>query len=142
MPLEISILVASGDPDVADYLQRRVVHWGGHIHCVSRRDQALAALEVRDFHVALVTESLEDGDGVDVIAALRQRQPRLAVYLVAGVRDEQLFQEARRRGATRCIVRPATNAVFEALVEEALEVPESTSAEPRPSPAMSVSPPR
>lgn len=126
MPLEVSILVVSGDQDVADFLSRQMLVLGCRSVAVSRHNQAISASDAHDFHLALVMERLEDGSGLDVVAALRRRHPHLTVYLVVSKPDEQVFAQARRCGATRCVVRPTHGSAVESLLEDALESSRAT----------------
>ena len=121
MPLEIFVLVASGDQDVADYLRRHLLALGCHACVVSRHSHVLAATESRAFHLALVAEELEGGSGLDVVAELRRRHPQMTLFLMATQANDGLFEQARQCGANRCVVRPTTGAAVEALLEDALE---------------------
>jgi len=121
MPLEVSILVASGDQDVADFLDREMLALGCHAVMAARHSQAVSATDAHDFHLALVTEKLEDGSGLEAVAALRRKRPRLIVYLVASTWNDSIAEQARRSGATRCVVRPTHRAAVEELLEDALE---------------------
>ena len=51
---------------------------------------------------------LPDGDGLEVLDAMR-RDPRLRavpVLVISAAADEQIFEEARRRGAQACLAKP------------------------------------
>lgn len=70
--------------------------------------RALAELEQCTPTLLLLDIDLPDGDGLDVLDAMRQN-PRLQavpVLVISAVADENLFAEARRRGAQACLAKP------------------------------------
>jgi CheY-like chemotaxis protein len=70
--------------------------------------RALAELELCTPTLLLLDIDLPDGDGLDVLDAMRQN-PRLQavpVLVISAVADENLFAEARRRGAQACLAKP------------------------------------
>lgn len=131
MPMDISILVASGDQDVADFLDRRLTTLGCRMSHAFRTPQAIAAVESREIHAALVGERLEDGPGSDVVSELRRRKPDLPIFFVTSSADEASSAasgmpdarspERRLPGATRCVRCPTTVEALEELLEEALD---------------------
>lgn len=70
--------------------------------------RALAVLRERTPDMLLLDLDLPDGSGLEVLDAMAQ-QPRLVsvpVLVVSAVVDQELFAEARRRGAQACISKP------------------------------------
>ncbi|WAC45185.1 ATP-binding protein [Pseudomonas sp. SL4(2022)] len=70
--------------------------------------RALADLEQCTPTLLLLDLDLPDGDGLQVLDAMRQN-PRLQsvpVLIISAAADENLFNEARRRGAQACLAKP------------------------------------
>lgn len=70
--------------------------------------QALNELQSDTPALLLLDLDLPDGDGMEVLDAMR-RDPRLRavpVLVISAAADEQIFEEARRRGAQACLAKP------------------------------------
>lgn len=70
--------------------------------------RALAELEQGNPALLLLDLDLPDGDGLQVLDAMR-RNPRLQtvpVLVISAAADEAIFIEARRRGAQACLAKP------------------------------------
>ena len=70
--------------------------------------RALAELEQSTPTLLLLDLDLPDGDGLQVLDAMR-RHPRLQavpVLVISAAADEAIFIEARRRGAQACLAKP------------------------------------
>jgi PAS domain S-box-containing protein len=70
--------------------------------------RALALLEQSTPTLLLLDLDLPDGDGLQVLDAMR-RTPRLEavpVLVISAAADEAVFAEARRRGAQACLAKP------------------------------------
>ncbi|MGB4073565.1 ATP-binding protein [Pseudomonas sp.] len=70
--------------------------------------RALAELERCTPTLLLLDLDLPDGDGLRVLDAMRQN-PRLQavpVLVISAAADEEIFSEARRRGAQACLAKP------------------------------------
>ena len=70
--------------------------------------RALAELERCTPTLLLLDLDLPDGDGLRVLDAMRQN-PRLQavpVLVISAAADEDIFSEARRRGAQACLAKP------------------------------------
>ncbi|MCY1545747.1 KDP operon transcriptional regulatory protein KdpE [compost metagenome] len=70
--------------------------------------RALAELENCTPTLLLLDLDLPDGDGLQVLDAMR-RDPRLRtvpVLVISATADEAVFSEARQRGAQECLAKP------------------------------------
>lgn len=79
---------------------------------------ALAELENRTPTLLLLDLDLPDGDGLQVLDAMR-RDPRLRavpVLVISATADETVFSEARQRGAQACLAKPIDLAQVRRLV--------------------------
>jgi len=87
-------LIVEDLPDVRDWLIRLVRETFADIevHACESVAQALAALRRQEVQLALVDLGLGDGSGVDVVRALREKQPQaLSVVVTIYDDDEHLF---------------------------------------------------
>ena len=89
------ILLVDDLSDALAMMQDAIEAAFGPVPCTLARGvgEALAALEARDYDLALVDLALGDGSGLEVIARMAQRQPQCAV-VVASIHDDDdhLFQ--------------------------------------------------
>jgi DNA-binding NtrC family response regulator len=67
---------------------------------VSGIPMALAECERRTFDVVLIDYDLPGTDGLDGIAALRERCPDCVLIMLSGHGDEMIATEAMQRGAS------------------------------------------
>lgn len=89
-----SVLIVEDLPDVRDWLARMVrdIFPDARVHTCEGVAAALAALRHHDLQLALIDLGLGDGSGVDVVRALRDKQPQaLSVVVTIYDDDEHLF---------------------------------------------------
>ncbi len=72
---------------------------GIDILTAARRDQALACIAQQPFDLAMIDLGLPDGDGVDVVAALRRAQPKALPVVVTIYDDDEHLFPALQAGA-------------------------------------------
>ncbi len=72
---------------------------GLQVTSAARRDEALACVERQSFDLALIDLGLPDGNGLDVVAALRRRQPAALPVVVTIYDDDEHLFPALQAGA-------------------------------------------
>lgn len=87
--------------------------------CAGRRDDALAIIAQREFDLALVDLGLPDGSGIDVVAALRSKQPRAVSVVVTIFDDDEHLFPALQAGAFGYLLKEQPR---DALVAQLLRI--------------------
>jgi DNA-binding response OmpR family regulator len=97
MPLRI--LIVEDDAALA-FTYRAILSQRGHtVTVASTCALATDAANTNDFDVAICDLALDDGNsGLDVIAAVRRRNPDTAVVLLTGHEDDELERTAAQEG--------------------------------------------
>ncbi|WP_432261839.1 response regulator [Cupriavidus sp. TMH.W2] len=113
------ILIVDDHPVIRDGLSQLLnLHGDLHVCCVAgNAEEALAAMVCRP-GMAIVDLSLHSTSGLDLVKALRQHYPELAI-LVLSMHDEALFAErALRAGANGYLMKlEATEHIVNAIRE-------------------------
>lgn len=105
MPPEPTALIVDDDPDVLEAVETWLA---AEFRCTSAESVA-AALEASrrtTYDLALVDYRLPDGRGLDLIKALREDNPRIAVVFMTGYGDYSVAAEAVESGAASLLEKP------------------------------------
>ena len=84
-------------------------------------EAARMCIAAHDLDLALVDLCLGDGDGLDVLALLRERQPRVQVVMLTGHGTIASSVEAMRRGAFDYLRKPCSVEELEVTLQKAQE---------------------
>jgi signal transduction histidine kinase len=101
-----NILIVDDDQALADNLAEIVATLGARTTIASDRRSALERAVDGDFDVALVDGRLPDGDGIDLLAPLRERSPFIEVVLITGNATIEGAMAAVRGGAFAYVLKP------------------------------------
>jgi signal transduction histidine kinase len=101
-----NVLIVDDDDALADNLAEIVDTIGARITSVSNRKAALAQATGGDFDVALVDVQLPDGDGISLLAPLRERSPFVEIVLITGNATLDGAMAAVRGGAFAYVMKP------------------------------------
>ena len=96
-----SALIVEDLPDIRQWLTQVAQSAFADLQVVSaaRRDEALLRVQNQAFDLALVDLGLPDGNGVDVVAALHQLQPKAVAVVVTIFDDDEHLFPALQAGA-------------------------------------------
>ena len=101
-----NVLIVDDDEALADNLAEIVDTIGARITTASDRKDALARATDGDFDVALVDVQLPDGDGISLLAPLRERSPFVEIVLMTGNATLDGAMAAVRGGAFAYVMKP------------------------------------
>ena len=96
--LDLDVLCLDNDPAILHGMATLLEGWGCRVRTVRDGAQARAAMRERSPHVLVADYHLDDATGLDVIDALRERDPGLRAVLLTAERSPGLRAEARSRG--------------------------------------------
>jgi len=106
------ILILEDDPVCCMMCRAAVAHDASFeivASCCSIRE-AMVAIRRASVDVALVDLGLRDGSVIDVIKAIRQRQPRCEVMVISVLQDEELVLRAIEAGAAGYLLKDSAPA--------------------------------
>ena len=111
--MSVSILVVDDEPDVAELFRqrfRRETRQGTYVlHYAASGAEALDRLEreIQPSLIAVLSDINMPGmDGLQLLAAIKQRRPDLPVMMVTAYGDDERRRRAAEHGATEFITKP------------------------------------
>ena len=115
-----SLLLVDDDRQVlasmADWLREQ----GYQLDTASSCAQAMAAIDRKNYDVALVDIRLDDGDGFDILVHCRREHRGTTVILITGYGTVESAVEAIRAGAFDFVTKPLIDQELEMAIERAL----------------------
>lgn len=115
-----SVLLVEDDPAVRRSLQLLLRSRGFDVRAYGS-SKALLADDVADQAVLLVADfKLADGDGIQVLEALRRRQWAGPAVLVTGFPSPDLEKRAKEAGFERVLIKPLIEGSLADIVERLL----------------------
>ncbi len=116
------ILIVDDELTVRSTLQEALNNHGYTADAVASGEQALECLAGRPYSVVLTDLNLPGGiSGLELMAAIRQRQPETLCILVTAFATLDISIEALKRGAYDLIQKPFRLSEIEAVLNRALE---------------------
>ncbi|HYS17874.1 MAG TPA: response regulator [Candidatus Binatia bacterium] len=100
------VLVVDDDSAILEVLEMRLTAMGFHVTATSDPRKALEATEAGRFDLALLDLRMEPTDGMRLMEAVHERQPRLPVLIMTAHGTIQTAVEAVRRGAFDYLTKP------------------------------------
>ena len=117
-----TILAVESEPDLLVTYYRLLTREGYRVVTAPSRTHGLLALDREPPDLVIVTLSLRDGSGLDVIQAARELEPPAAAILVSRFTVEAFRQAAREAGAA-FLAKPFETAALLDLVRSLLPIP-------------------
>ncbi|WP_440763924.1 bacterio-opsin activator domain-containing protein [Natronorubrum sp. DTA7] len=93
----------------------------GDIETVSSTAAALEALEERPVDCVLIAQPPSDGNGIDLVERIRERDPELPIVYAARDGDESLAAETVAAGVTEYVPSERSGTALTAALERAIE---------------------
>jgi len=87
------------------------------VRCLAEAREAILTMR---FDVVLLDLKLPDGNGAELIPAVRDAQPEAAIVVITGHRDTPLAEEATHLGVDRLLAKPVDMEVLDGLLREGL----------------------
>ncbi|MGH7657812.1 MAG: response regulator, partial [Gemmatimonadales bacterium] len=97
------VLIVDDDPAIVRVYQEVLRHAGFEVDNIVSTGKE--ALEASPSEIILLDHHLPDGEGVDLLGALRNQEGRPSIIMVTGAGDESLAASALRRGAEDYLVK-------------------------------------
>lgn len=120
----LNVLVADDASDVQVSLRNWLEELGHEVTCVSSGNRAIQLLRQRRVDLVITEVILPDGDGVELIAALRKLQPAARVIAFSGggryLSGADCLRVAKGLGANEVLLKPASRDEMLAAVARAM----------------------
>ena len=126
-PGEPRVLIADDQADVLEALRLLLKGEGFHLETASSPAGVLAALEAREFDVALIDlnyarDTTSGEEGLNLLSRIQGIDPTLPVVVMTAWGSVEVAVEAMRRGARDFIQKPWDNARLLAIVRTQVEL--------------------
>jgi two-component system, response regulator RegA len=127
----IDLLVVDDDASFCQVLMRALTRRQLRVACAHDLDSALKlAIELRPRR-ALVDLKLADTSGLQVISALKEQLPGIAIVMLTGYSSIATAVEAVKRGATNYLCKPVgADEILEAFALANIEAPPPAPSQP------------
>jgi len=117
----IQILIIDDETDVCSFFRRLLTKKGYEVTTATNETDALRALAVTRFNVAMVDLKLPDTDGLTLLQAIKARQPACEVIIMTGYSTVKTAVAAMQQGAYEYLEKPFDDiGEIEALVARAV----------------------
>lgn len=103
-----SLLIVEDDTALGDVLSRAMSRRGYDIYFTTQRDDALEKIELKAFDCAILDLNLPDGNGLDLIIEIKNRNPDSKIVVLTGYGSIPQAVAATQIGAFDFLTKPAS----------------------------------
>src|SRR6266581_9214470 len=114
------VLIVDDDPAILEVLEMRLAAMGFDVTATPESHKAIEFSADRRFDVALLDLRMSPLDGIQLMEALHQRQPRLPVLIMTAHGTIETAVEAVQRGAFDYLTKPFVRDELRAKIARAL----------------------
>lgn len=120
----LTVLVADDEESIRTLIEKWLIRSGHMAVSTGSATEAIAALKRRSFDLVITDVLMPDGDGLDLITALKLAQPAARILAMSGggryVEGNDCLKMARGLGAHAVVMKPFSWELLEASMAEAL----------------------
>ena len=117
-----TILIAEDDPDYRQLLSRRASRMGLDVHQATNGQEAIDAVNEREFDALVLDLYMPEHTGLEVIDAARKIDPDIQALILTGSASVETAVEALRAGVYDYLTKPLESMTsFELALSRALE---------------------
>jgi DNA-binding NtrC family response regulator len=114
------ILLVDDDPGLSEVIVMLLEREGYTVFHAPTRKQGISIVEGRELDLVITDLKLPDGTGLDVVAGVRARRPRLPIIMITSYSSMESAIEALRAGANDYVIKPFDNEQFLGAIARAL----------------------
>jgi DNA-binding NtrC family response regulator len=103
------VLLVDDDPGVSEVIGMLLEREGYSVEYASTVKTALQRVDLSDLDLVVTDLKLPDGTGLDVIAGVRARRPRLPIIMITSYSSMESAIDALRAGANDYVIKPFDN---------------------------------
>ncbi|TWH59197.1 two component Fis family sigma54 specific transcriptional regulator [Desulfitobacterium sp. LBE] len=115
------VLILDDEEDLRSILAQRLGRRGYEIMEAATAQEGMALLRETIFEAVLLDIRLPDGDGLQLLQAMKKRQPDLQVIMLTGHGTLESAIEAMKAGAYDYLTKPCNLSELEITLQKALE---------------------
>ncbi|MGV6807399.1 MAG: sigma-54-dependent transcriptional regulator [bacterium] len=116
------VLVIDDEPDIRDLLGITLKKMGLDVDCAEDVQSARQKLESHPFHLCLSDMKLPDGDGLEIVAYIRDNLPDLPVAIITAHGTTDTAVEALKLGAFDFVSKPVNLTKLRQVVSSAIDL--------------------
>jgi two-component system response regulator HydG len=120
MPRAARVLIVDDEEDARAALRVTLEAEGFAVRAAASAREALALVEASEPDLVITDLRMPEMDGLALLAALRRREPPLAVLVVSGAGDLQCAIDAMRAGAEDFVLKPIDGKSLALAIERTL----------------------
>lgn len=117
-PAKYRVLLAEDDDAIRRTLQSLLELKSHTVSFAANTPDTLALLADQDFDLIISDYLMPGGGGREILRFLRDNNRDIAVIMITGLADEQLFQELTASGVDRCLSKPFRLAALLETIDE------------------------
>jgi CheY-like chemotaxis protein len=117
-PAKYRVLLAEDDDAIRRTLQSLLELKGHSVSLAANTPDTLTLLADQEFDLIISDYLMPGGGGREVLRFLRDNNRDIAVIMITGLADEQLFQELTSIGVDRCLSKPFRLATLLETIDE------------------------
>ncbi len=118
---EARLLLVDDEATFREQTAKELRHSGYEVTTAGTIGEARQALEAQTFHLVLLDLRLPDGNGLDLLAELREKAPTTEVIMLTAFGTVQEGVRAMKHGAHDFLTKPCKLDMIEATLGKALE---------------------
>ena len=123
----LSILVADDEDSIRSLLEHFLANGGHRVVIVGSAREAFDAIAKDAFDLVITDVLMPDGDGLDLITALRKKQPNARILAMSGggryLEGSDYLKLAKGLGAHNAMMKPFTWQQLQAAIDVTLAAP-------------------
>ncbi len=116
------VLLIDDDPGVSDVIGLLLEREGYRVERAGSVKASIERIQAGEFELVVTDLKLPDGTGLDIIAAVRSRRPRLPIMMITSYSSVDSAIAALRGGAVDYVIKPFNNDDFLRAVSRALKI--------------------
>ena len=117
---ENKILVANDEEDILRIVIDRLEFYGFSVRTATDNAQCMESIDREVPDLLLLDVRMPDGNGMDLLAQLRDKYPELTVLMLSASADRDVIEKSLSMGAAGYIITPFTSQEFKQKVFHAL----------------------
>lgn len=114
------ILVVDDDPGLSEVIGMLLEREGYAVKRAGTKKEGIGVVEAGELDLVVTDLKLPDGTGLDVIAGVRARRPRLPIIMITSYSSMESAIDALRAGANDYVIKPFNNDEFLRAIARAL----------------------
>jgi len=114
------ILIVDDEPDIVEFQKSFLTRRKHEVFAATDTESALAVIRKETLDIVFCDLRVDtDTSGLDILEEVKKAKAAPAFYLITGIIDRKMQEEALRKGAKEVIYKPVPNQILEAKIKEA-----------------------